>query len=122
MGLFKFFIGVDDKDPVKSLFNRPKKEDIGWHDLRQAIDGCRKKSSPGPDTISYEMVKHLPVSAQRYLLLLFNRMWTEGKLVEDWKEALVIPIPNPDAPKAEPQSYRPIALTAVFCENCSSGS
>ena len=24
MGLFKFFIGVDDKDPVKSLFNRPK--------------------------------------------------------------------------------------------------
>ena len=24
MGLFKFFIGVDDKDSVKSLFNRPK--------------------------------------------------------------------------------------------------
>ena len=24
MGLFKFFIGVDDKDPGKSLFNRPK--------------------------------------------------------------------------------------------------
>ena len=24
MGLFMFFIGVEDKDPVKSLFNRPK--------------------------------------------------------------------------------------------------
>ena len=24
MGLFKFLIWVDDKDPVKSLFNRPK--------------------------------------------------------------------------------------------------
>ena len=24
MGLFKFLIGVDDKDPVKSFFNRPK--------------------------------------------------------------------------------------------------
>ena len=24
MGLFKFFIGINDKDLVKSLFNRPK--------------------------------------------------------------------------------------------------
>ena len=36
--------------------------------------------------------------------------------MKDWKEALVIPIPKPEATKSEPQSYRPIALTAVMCK------
>jgi ribonuclease HI len=62
------------------------------------------------------MIRHVPRSAQRLILDLYNRIWSEGKLVNSWKEALVIPIPKPEAPKSEPQSYRPIALTAVLCK------
>ena len=64
------------------------------------------------------MVKHLPPSAQLYTLDLFNRIWSEGKLVNDWKSllTLAVPIPKPGAVKSAPQTYRPIALTAVFCK------
>jgi ribonuclease HI/exonuclease III len=91
-------------------------EPISWIELRQAIENCKRHSAPGPDTISYDMVRHIPLSAQQYILDLFNRIWSESKLVADWKEALVIPIPKPGATKSAPQSYRPIALTAVFCK------
>ena len=35
-------------------------EPIGWHELRMAVERSKSHSSPGPDTISYEMVRHLP--------------------------------------------------------------
>ena len=89
---------------------------IGWMELQQALESSKRNSSPGPDAISYEMMRNLPMCAQKYLLDLFNRIWSEGKLMKDWKEALVIPIPKPEATKSEPQSYRPIALTAVMCK------
>ena len=31
-------------------------EPIGWHELRMAVERSKSHSSPGPDTISYEMV------------------------------------------------------------------
>ena len=91
-------------------------EPIGLIELRQAIEGSKRNSASGPDNISYDMVRHLPPSAQLYTLNLFNRIWFEGRLVGDWKEALVVPIPKPGAVKSAPQSYRPIALTAVLCK------
>ena len=43
-------------------------------------------------------------------------MWETGKFPENWELATIIPIPKPGKDHAEPNSYRPIALTSCLCK------
>ena len=43
-------------------------------------------------------------------------MWETGTFPESWELATVIPIPKPGKDHAEPNSYRPIALTSCLCK------
>ena len=43
-------------------------------------------------------------------------MWETGTFPESWELATVIPIPKPGKGHAEPNSYRPIALTSCLCK------
>ena len=68
-------------------------------------------SATGPDEIHYQMLKHLPDTSLEILLNIFNYIWTTGKFPEDW-----ISIPKPGKDPAEPNNYRPIALTSCLCK------
>ena len=50
------------------------------------------------------------------LLDIFNYIWTTGKFLEDWIYATIIPISKPGKDPAEPNYYRPIALTSCLCK------
>ena len=50
------------------------------------------------------------------LLNIFNYIWTTGKFPEDWTLATIIAIPKPGKDPAEPNNYRPIALTSCLCK------
>ena len=73
-------------------------------------------TSPGPDYIHYQLLKHLPNSSLRVLLQCFNNIWKTGNIPKTWKEATVSPIPKPDKDNANPTNYRPIALTSCSCK------
>ena len=45
---------------------------------------------------------------------IFNYIWTTGKFPDDWQYATIIPIPKPGKDPAEPNNYRPIALTSCL--------
>ena len=45
-----------------------------------------------------------------------SSVWTTGKFPEDWTLATIIPIPKPGKDPAEPNNYRPIALTSFLCK------
>ena len=62
------------------------------------------------------MLKHLPPKSLQALLDIFNDMWETGTFPESWELATVIPIPKPGKDHAEPNSYRPIALTSCLCK------
>ena len=47
---------------------------------------------------------------------IFNYIWTTGKFSVDWQYATIIPIPKPGKDPAEPNNYRPIALTSCLCK------
>ncbi|GBM21224.1 putative RNA-directed DNA polymerase from transposon X-element [Araneus ventricosus] len=79
--------------------------------LSQAHD-----SSPGPDGIAYNMLRHLDAVSLSNLLHLFNRVWREQSFPRQWQEAVVIPILKPGKDPANPLHYRPIALTSVLCK------
>ena len=46
----------------------------------------------------------------------FNDMWETGQFPESWELATIIPIPKRGEDHAEPNSYRPIALTSCICK------
>ena len=85
-------------------------------ELREAIDGSKNNTAPGSDGITYEMVRHLPECLFDHLLLLYNGLFAQGRVLTAWKESVVIPIPKAGADRSKPESYRPIALTAVLCK------
>ena len=70
-----------------------------------------KNTSPGEDTIPYELLRKAPEEWRRLLLALINKSLLLGRLPAHWKQAIIIPIPKP-GPQA---TYRPITLL-----NCSS--
>ncbi|GBL91055.1 hypothetical protein AVEN_184436-1 [Araneus ventricosus] len=73
-------------------------------------------TSPGPDGITYNMLRHLNTTSLSLLLFLFNRIWTEKKYPSQWHEAIVIPILKPGKDPSNPLHYRPIALTSCLCK------
>ena len=86
--------------------------------LKELSDALSKAhdSSPGPDDIHYQLLKHLPSSSLSILLEIYNSIWTTGNIPKSWKEATVIPIPKPDKDHTDPSNYRPIALTSCVCK------
>ncbi|GBO31551.1 putative RNA-directed DNA polymerase from transposon X-element [Araneus ventricosus] len=73
-------------------------------------------TSPGPDGITYNMLRHLNTTSLSHLIILFNRIWTEQKDPSQWHEATVIPILKPGKVPSNPLNYRPIALTSCLCK------
>ncbi|KFM60245.1 putative RNA-directed DNA polymerase from transposon X-element, partial [Stegodyphus mimosarum] len=84
------------------------------HQWKRVLSQTRR-SSPGLDGISYEILKHLYNSVTA-LLSLYNRVWKENIFPSAWKRAVVIPIPKPGKDPKDPSNYRPIALTSCMCK------
>ncbi|GFT92377.1 probable RNA-directed DNA polymerase from transposon X-element [Trichonephila clavipes] len=84
-------------------------------EFKRALSSA-KNTSPGPDGISYELLRHLNEDSLVSLLYLFNRIWREQVYPTQWQEAIVIPILKPGKDPKNPLSYRPIALTSCICK------
>jgi ribonuclease HI/exonuclease III len=91
-------------------------EPFQLHELKTAIRTSKGGSAPGEDQITYEMVKHMPNSTLTLLLQLYNGLWKQGKLINNWKCAIIIPICKPGQDPHNIDSYRPISLTSVLCK------
>ncbi|GBN09130.1 putative RNA-directed DNA polymerase from transposon BS, partial [Araneus ventricosus] len=73
-------------------------------------------SSPGPDSITYSMIKHLTAESQDVLLHFYNRIWQEQYFPTLWQQAIIIPLLKPGKDPKNPSNYRPIALTCCLCK------
>ena len=99
----------------KSSNNEEYNTPFNLDELKDAISKAHDTAT-GPDEVHYQMLKHLPPKSLHALLDIFNDMWETGKFPESWELATVIPIPKPGKDHAEPNSYRPIALTSCLCK------
>ena len=82
-------------------------------ELKTALSSS-KNTTPGPDQIHYLMLKHLPETALKLLLSIYNRLWTECYYPHQWNISTIIPIPKPGKDHSNPTNYRPIALTSCL--------
>lgn len=97
---------LDFHTTAKLNYNRP----FTLNELKNALKRTNN-SSPGPDGISYIMLKHLSKNSLVNLLYLYNRIWVEQTFPNSWQTATIIPIPKPNKKPTDPNNYRPIALT-----------
>ena len=90
--------------------------DITLSELRKSINKLKKKKSLGPDNIANEMLSHLDNSSLKILLNIFNLIWSQGRVPQIWKEAIMMPILKKGKNRSNISSCRPISLTSSCCK------
>ena len=102
---------LDFSSKNQECYNKPFTLGELKHALQQSKD-----SSPGPDDIHYQMLKHLPEQTLELFLDLYNHIWSTGTYPKSWSEAVVVPIPKPGKDATIASSYRPIAMTSCLAK------
>lgn len=82
---------------------------ITIEETKRAIYNIKKDSAPGPDKIEYKMVKELPESCHEIIRDMFNNMFINTFIPEDWAKYQVVFIDKPGKEKV-----RPISLSSCF--------
>ncbi|KAL1447078.1 hypothetical protein WDU94_005521 [Cyamophila willieti] len=81
-------------------------------EIVKALSQLKNNKSPGEDLITAELLKggeHITVNI---LHLLFDKIWSEKTLPEDWKHSTVVPI-HKKGSKRKCDNFRGISLLAV---------
>ncbi|GBM70196.1 hypothetical protein AVEN_20500-1 [Araneus ventricosus] len=88
---------------------------IEFWELKRAISKT-KNSTPGADNIPSIWFKNLDDASPLKILGMLQQQLDSSVLPKAWKHTIIIPIPKPNKDKTKLASYRPIALTSVFCK------
>lgn len=97
----------------QSDYRHPLLVPFTYAELKKGIKNAAN-SAPGKDGIHYQMIENLPDIAIRKLLQIFNQIWMNDTLIEDWTTQIVVPILKPDKDKEKATSYRPISLSSCI--------
>ncbi|XP_077516753.1 uncharacterized protein LOC144127718 [Amblyomma americanum] len=89
---------------------------ITAHELQAVLDRPRKRTAPGADGISHQMLRNLDTPERTRLLEAFNAIWGSATLPEDWPTAVVVPVLKPRKSSRLPSSYKPVSLTSAACK------
>ena len=98
---------------------------IDVRQFREILAQTKSNSSPGEDTITYDILKRCNDNSIQTLCQLINKCLTENVFPTKWKCAKVIMVPKPGKDPKKATSYRPISLISCLgkiyeryiCEN-----
>ncbi|GBL88786.1 hypothetical protein AVEN_158915-1 [Araneus ventricosus] len=88
---------------------------IEFWELKRTISKT-ENSTPGADNIPSIWFKNLDDASLLKIMDMLQQQLDSSVLPKVWKDTIIIPIPKPDKDKTKLTSYRPIALTSVFCK------
>lgn len=83
-------------------------------ELETTIANLNVKKATGMDKISNKMIFHLPQTAVRIMLFIFNAILRLEYYPQQWKISQIIMIPKPGKDLTLVDSYRPISLLPVI--------
>jgi hypothetical protein len=84
------------------------------NEIQEIVQRLKKKSAPGPDAISNNLLKNLPTPAIQFLASFFNFLLHISYFPTAWKNAKVIMLLKPLKSASNPSSYRPISLLCTL--------
>jgi len=73
------------------------------------------QKSPGEDQIHPKVLKESAETLCEYLACLFSKSLATGRLPNDWKSAIVVPL-HKKGSKKKTENYRPVSLTSIICK------
>ncbi|XP_037577007.1 uncharacterized protein LOC119459265 [Dermacentor silvarum] len=82
-------------------------------ELRAVLSARKRRSAPGSDGITYQMLRNFDSGQLQLLLDAFNEVWRTGTIPSEWSEAVVVPLLKAGKPPSNPASYRPVSLTSA---------
>ncbi|KAH7987848.1 hypothetical protein HPB52_024849 [Rhipicephalus sanguineus] len=97
---------------VAALCNEP----FQFHELTASLDRSKRRSTPGADGITFQMLRNLADSEKAQLLNYFKDVWNSGQLPATWLTAIIVPMLKARKPGSAPSSYRPVSLTSAACK------
>ena len=83
-------------------------------EILASLDACSNGRAPGRDGIVYEMLQHLGPMGRSWLFYVVRRSVSTGTVPNEWKHAVVVPLPKPDKDLSRLPGFRPISLTSVL--------
>ncbi|KAH7959819.1 hypothetical protein HPB49_014043 [Dermacentor silvarum] len=84
-------------------------EDFTFHELQRVLCRGRRRSAPGQDGVTHQMLRNLDEDQRHFLLDAFNGVLRSGCLPESWRSALVVPVLKSGKPPRSLASYRPVS-------------
>lgn len=103
-----------DQSPTIHAETAYLNDPIAPFELEDAIKSSKRNKAPGEDGILYEFLKHLPFNGVSYLLHIYNNLWKNNLIIENWKTAIIMPLLKQNENPSAPASYRPIALLSTL--------
>jgi len=83
---------------------------ISVEETRTALNLMKTGKAAGGSGMTTEMLKALGEEGIRWLTEIFNQTWEEGRMPEDWRVGIIIPVYKGKGDPQECSSYRPIKL------------
>ena len=91
------------------------KTSISSEEIIAAIRNIEKGKAQGPDEVSTSFLLGCEQEMLIPLLIIFNKSYDEGKILEMWRYANVIPVYKKGL-KTLALNHRPVSLTCVICK------
>ena len=102
----EYNISVDDSNPENFQI------DFSISRVFEILKSLNSNKAMGPDKIHGRILKSCASSLSKPLSILFQNSYSSGKIPDEWKSALVVPV-HKKGPKANVENYRPISLTCI---------
>ena len=99
--------GIRRERPVE------QKELLDIKEVRMAIKKLKNGKATGVDDIAGEMIKAGGEVMAEWLVRVLNICWKEGRVPEDWRKAVIVPIYKGKGEKDVCNNYRGISLLSV---------
>lgn len=100
---------IEMEEPVE----KGGEEQIEIEEVIEAIKLIKKGKSAGHDKITPEMAKSLGKNGIEVLTTIYNKCWEEGKVPEDWKIGIILPIFK-KGDSRDCKNYRGITLLSII--------
>ena len=88
---------------------------ITEEEVLHELNMLKDSKATGPDEIPSIVLKSCAEVLARPLTVLFRKSLDTGKVPEEWKQAIIIPLFKKGS-KVQPGNYRPVSLTSQCCK------
>jgi ribonuclease HI len=85
-------------------------KEFTWDEFSQFLSSRKRRSAPGHDGLSYDLILELPFNLKIKFLNSMNTLWNNNDIPNKLLTVKVIPIPKIGKPDNTVDSYRPISL------------